>query len=226
MKKTYLALMCMAAFAFAACGGNKDNKGGDATADGQATEQTDGNVTEAAGDDASALGKFEATLKGVYNISLDQIKPDFAFCEKNKKGGDLFYGDGTKRVVAHFVKQDDTNVTQDEFNAYGTNLYNLTKSIAQDGKNIYGFISADNLEGALKEKPLEKCIGKNEYDVDIIMTSWEFRIDDVFYNCSLSLGTDRSSDLEYIDVTIDKSLQKSLNESMEEADKALEQLGY
>ena len=140
--------------------------------------------------------------------------------------GDLFDGDGTKRVVAHFVKQDDTNVTQDEFNAYGTNLYNLTKSIAQDGKNIYGFISADNLEGALKEKPLEKCIGKNEYDVDIIMTSWEFRIDDVFYNCSLSLGTDRSSDLEYIDVTIDKSLQKSLNESMEEADKALEQLGY
>ena len=79
---------------------------------------------------------------------------------------------------------------------------------------------------ALAEKPIDKCIGKNEYDVDIIMTGWAFRMNDTFYQCDVSQGIARNGNPEPIELRLYKGLQKSLSESMEDADKAMEQLGY
>lgn len=105
-------------------------------------------------------------------------------------------------------------------------MYNLTKSISQDGKNIVGFNEASTSAEALAEKPIEKCIGKNEYDVDIIMTGWAFRMNDTFYQCDISQGIARNGNPMPIELRMYKGLQKSLNESIEDADKAMEQLGY
>ena len=226
MKKIYLALMCMAGFTLmTACGGKSENKGGEAANGEESTEQKADDKAEA-GADLSAMAKFDKTLNATYGISMTDLAPSFSYAEKNAKGGDLFYGEENgSKAVAHFMKADGTDVTQEEFNEFATKLYNLTKGISQDGKNVKGFVSGETLDEALQEVPIEKCIGKNEYDVDIIWTNWEFRKGDTFYRVDLSKGS-RGDDPEYIDFTIDKSLQKSLSESMQDADKAMEQLGY
>ena len=226
MKKIYLALMCMASLSLmTACGGKSESKGGN-TAEGseQNTEQKADNDANDA--ELSPMAQFDKTLNATYGLSLNDIAPSFEYAEKNAKGGSLFFGekDGNK-AVAHFMKADGSDVTQEEFNEFATKLFNLTKGISQDGKNVRGFVSGETLDEALEEMPIEKCIGKNEYDVDIIWTNWEFRKGDTFYRVDLSKGS-RGNDPEYIDLTIDKSLQKSLNESVQDADKAMEQLGY
>lgn len=226
MKKTIMALTSMAGLALlTACGGSKDNKGG-ATATGQNDEQQTEYV-EPNDAESSALDKFKTTLTATYGITLADIAPDFEWMVQNANGQDLFYGEekGTK-VAAHFQKNDNSDVTQDEFNAFATKLYNLTKGLSQDGKNVNGFGNAESLDAALAEKTIESCIGKNEYGVDIIWTGWEFRKDNTFYRVDLMKGADRSGAPEYIDFTIDKSLQKPLSELMDEADKAMEQAGY
>lgn len=229
MKKIYLALMCMAGFALmTACGGKSDKKDG-ATADGDATEQDSEQKAEAktTADSDSPIAKFETALKDCYCLTFDQVKPDFAISETDKQGHSLFYGDTRDAdAKANLMKADGTDVTQEEFNAYATKMYNLTKSISQDGKNIVGFNGASTSAEALAEKPIEKCIGKNEYDVDIIMTGWAFRMNDTFYQCDVSQGIARNGNPMPIELRMCKGLQKSLSESMDDADKAMEQLGY
>ncbi len=226
MKKIYLALMCMAGFTLmTACGGKSENKGGEAANGEQNTEQE--TESDATADADSPTANFEKVLKDCYGLTFDQVKPDFAISETNNQGTSLFYGESTNGdAKANLQKADGTDPTQDEFNAYATKIYNLTKSISQDGKNIVGFNEASTLDEALAEKPIDKCIGKNEYDVDIIMTGWAFRMNDTFYQCDVSQGIARNGNPMPIKFGLYKGLQKSLNESMEEADKALEQLGY
>ena len=229
MKRTYLALMCMAGFTLmTACGGKSDKKDGVA-ADSEATEQGSEQKAEAeaTADSDSPMAKFETALKDCYGLTFDQVKPDFAISETNKQGASLFYGETRDAdAKANLLKADGTDPTQEEFNAYATKMYNLTKSISQDGKNIVGFNEASTSAEALAEKPIEKCIGKNEYDVDSIMTGWAFRMNDTFYQCDISQGIARNGNPMPIELRMYKGLQKSLNESMEDADKAMEQLGY
>ncbi|MBO4462727.1 MAG: hypothetical protein J5797_00850 [Prevotella sp.] len=229
MKKIYLALMCMAGFTLmTACGGKSDKKDGEA-ANEENTEQNAEQKDEAGAtaDSDSPTAKFEAALKECYGLTFDQVKPDFAISETNKQGASMFYGDTRDAdAKANLLKADGTNPTQEEFNAYATKMYNLTKSISQDGKNIVGFNEASTSAEALAEKPIDKCIGKNEYDVDIIMTGWAFRMNDTFYQCDVSQGIARNGNPEPIELRLYKGLQKSLSESMEDADKAMEQLGY
>lgn len=230
MKKIYLALMCMAGFTLmTACGGKSENKSGEAAAadSQQSTEQTSDKAEGFTGDD-DPFELFQTVLKNAYGLDFNQIAPGFEFAKTSESGNSLFASDGKlgTRLVAHFTKKDGTDVTQDEFNAYATKIFELTKGLSQDGKNINGFSNADNLDGALTEKPIEKCIGKNEYDVDIIWTGWEFRKDDTFYRVDLSKGSGRNGGPEYIDFSMDKSLQKPMKELMDEAEKGLEQLGY
>ena len=228
MKKICLALMCMAGFTLmAACGGKSDKKAGEAdeVADEQGTEQENKADTKAEADGPTAT--FETALKDCYGLTFDQVKPDFAISETNKQGHSLFYGETRDAdAKANLLKADGTDVTQEEFNAYATKMYNLTKSISQDGKNIVGFNEASTSAEALAEKPIEKCIGKNEYDVDIIMTGWAFRMNDIFYQCDISQGIAKNDNPMPIELRMYKGLQKSLSESMEDADKAMEQLGY
>ena len=225
MKKIYLALMCMAGFTLmTACGGKSENKGGE-VANAENTEQEA--EADATVDADSPTAKFEKALKDCYGLTFDQVKPDFAISETNNQGASMFYGESTNGGVnANLLKADGNDPTQDEFNAYATKIYNLTKSISQDGKNIVGFNEASTLDEALAEKPIDKCIGKNEYGVDIIMTGWAFRMNDTFYQCDVAQGIARNGNPMPIKFSLSKGLQKSLNESMEDADKALEQLGY
>lgn len=225
MKKIYLALVCMAGFTLmTACGGKSENKGGEAANAENTEQEADDKADDSV--DVTEVVWFNKTLEDTYGFNVNDIAPSFECASKSAKGGNLFYGEKNgSKAVAHFMKSDYTDVTQEEFNEFATKLYNLTKSISQDGKNVKGFVDGETLDEALQEVPIEKCIGKNEYNVDIIWTNWEFRKGDIFYRVDLSKGSS-GDDPEYIDFTIDKSLQKSLNETAEEADKALEQLGY
>lgn len=225
MKKIYLALMCMAGFTLmTACGGKSENKGGETANEENAEQNAEADATV---DADSPTAKFEAALKDCYGLTFDQVKPDFAISETNKQGASMFYGETRNAdAKANLLKADGTDVTQEEFNAYATKMYNLTKSISQDGKNIVGFNEASTSAEALAEKPIDKCIGKNEYNVDIIMTGWAFRMNDTFYQCDISQGIARNDNPMPIELRMYKGLQKSLSESMEDADKAMEQLGY
>ena len=228
MKKIYLALLCMVSFALmTACGGKKDNKGDEAAA-ADKTEATATDNGEGVADEDDPFELFKMVLSNAYGISFDQVDPGFEFAKTNDAGHSLFVSDGKlgTRAVAHFTKKDGTDVTQDEYNAYATKIYELTKALSQDGKNVVGFVNADDLDGALAELPVEKCIGKNEYGVDIWMTGWEFRKDDKFYRVDLSKSSARGGGPEYIEFSMNESLQKPMKELMDEADKALEQLGY
>ena len=228
MKKIYLALMCMAGFTLmTACGGKKDSKGDEAAADQQPTSEQSNKAEGFTGDD-DPYELFLTVLKNAYGVTPIQVDPGFEFAKTTETGGSLFASDGVAgaRVVAHFTKKDGTDVTMEEYNAYATKIFELTKSLSQDGKNVNGFSNADDLDGALTEKPIEKCIGKNEYGVDIWMTEWEFRKDDKFYRVGLSKSSSRGGGPEYIEFSMDESLQKPLKELMDEADRALEQAGY
>jgi len=149
MKKVFLALMCTACMALiAACGGNANNNEG--KTDETATEQG-----EKSFDQMNGIEKCADALQRVYNLTLADIQPDFEFTEQTE-GFDKFDGDQGSRAVAVYQKKDGTAITADEFKAWAGKIYEITKKMSQDGKNVEGPAYVKSNKEAMAEKSLER----------------------------------------------------------------------
>lgn len=216
MKKIILLLVCAVVITLitAACGGDKKS-----AAPVTGNEKVD-EIIEKAFADMSGMEKFQTVLKEGYNLSVSDVAPGYDYPEKNAKDRDYFYGDNNvnKTVTCMFAKKDGSEITKEEYKAYVQKIYDLTKSKSQDGKNLKGFDGgAGTMEEAMTEKTFEQLFASEFWPQD-----WCYRMDDVFYNCTLSLEDAKGEVPMRIKFSMACGLQKSLNEAMEDAEKALD----
>ncbi len=215
MKKVVFVFVCTVALMMvAACGSDKKS---DLPKTGN--EKVD-EIVEKAFKDMSGIEKFQSVLKEFYGLDLKDVAPDYEYPEKNAKDKDYFLGDklGNHKVVCMFAKKDGGEITKDEYRAYVKKIYDLTKSKSQDGKNVKGFDSgAEKLEDAMKEKTFDQLFESEFWPQD-----WCYRMNDEFYNCTLSLEDAKGEVPMRIKFNMARGLQKSFNEAMKDAEKALD----
>lgn len=220
MKKILLSLLFVAGIvALTACSDKKE--GGDNTIPSTGNEKVD-EVVKKAISDMSGIEKFEYALQKGYNLNLKDVAPGFEYLEKSDKGSNYFYGEaiesaGTYRANAMFVKKDKDNVSEEEYKAFVNKMYEATKKMAQDGKNVYGWEEADNEAKALTEKPADKL-----FESKFWPQTWAFRMNDKFNVVTISLEEATSAVPARIKFSIGQGLQKSLSDSMKDAEKMLE----
>lgn len=213
MNKVLTALMCIAGLAMlVACGEKKaPSVTGDAKTD-QKLEQAEKKLSEMTGPE-----KCEATWKKRYDgkLTLADVQPDFDYAEK-LEGYDCFMGNGVNLAKAVYCKKDGSEITPEEWNAYITKIYNVTKKLAQDGKVVRGFgsnLDVKTREQALEELPLEQLLnGKDNLE-------WAFLRDDRFEGCYLNrINTSKN---KYITLSFAEGLQKNMEEALKDAEKML-----
>ena len=203
MKKVFLALMCTACMALiAACGGNANNNEGNT--DETATEQG-----EKSFDQMNGIEKCADALQRVYNLTLADIQPDFEFTEQTE-GFDKFDGDQGSRAVAVYQKKDGTAITADEFKAWAGKIYEITKKMSQDGKNVEGPAYVKSNKEAMAEKSLEKGIDGGE---------WNYRMNDQYY--AIYIHNNKKKKKPYVDVTFALGIQKTFEDALDDATKQL-----
>jgi hypothetical protein len=211
MKKLSIVLMCIAALALTACGGKKEAapQTGDEELD-QKIEKVEKKLSEMTG-----VEKCEATWQKRYEgkLTLADVQPDFEFTEK-EEGFDRFSGNGVNLAKAVYMKKDGSEITPDEWKAYVTKIYNVTKKLAQDGKVVRGFGSDLNVktrEQALEEKTVDEAL-KGDNNIE-----WGFLKNDRFEACYLNLQNGPKE--RYVVVTFSEGVQKNLDDALKDAEK-------
>ena len=203
MKKVFLALMCTACMALiAACGGNANNNEGN-------TDETANEQGEKSFDQMNGIEKCADALQRVYNLTLADIQPDFEFTEQTE-GFDKFDGDQGSRAVAVYQKKDGTAITADEFKAWAGKIYEITKKMSQDGKNVEGPAYVKSNKEAMAEKSLEKGMDSGE---------WNYRMNDQYY--AIYIHNNDGAKKPYVDVTFSLGIQKTFEDALDDATKQL-----
>ena len=203
MKKLNFVLICIVSMAIiTACGGKKE-------------KSETGN--EAIDQKIEKVEKCEATWAKRYNgkLTLADVQPDFEFTEV-EKGFDCFSGNGVNNAKAVYKKKDGSMISEEEWKAYVTKIYNVTKKLAQDGKVVRGFgndLDVKTRDQALEERTLEKALSQGEN------LQWGFLMDDRFEACYLSWNNNEKN--SYIAVTFGEGVQKNLDEALKEAEEFL-----
>ena len=212
MKKIELLLMCIATLALVvACGKKAKTVTGNEELD-QKIEKVEKKLSEMTG-----VEKCEATWQKRYGgkLKLTDVQPDFAFTER-EEGFDSFSGNGVNNAKAVYLKKDGSDITPEEWNAYVTKIYNVTKKLAQDGKVVRGFgsnLDVKTREQALEEVTLDKVLnGDNNQE-------WAFLKDDLFEACYVNVQN--LSNAKYVTVTFAEGTQKNLEEALKDAEKYL-----
>lgn len=220
MKRIYLVLMVAAsAMMVAACGGNKASKSApeEKTAPGEET------VFNGPKDSQEAV---EFCLRKNYGVDFADITPDFALGEADKYD---FYGEDGHVATATF-KIAEGELSKDEYIKYVRKVYDVTKNLADNGINVYGFEEKNTLEEASQEKDFDKMIedgkGGKLFGVDFYMGmyGWSYIKDGIFYRVSMERKDVKVDGNDFpckARVQIYKGLQKSLDEAMAEAEKIL-----
>ena len=213
MKRLCLAIMAIAGLAMlVACGEKKaPTVTGDEKTD-QKVEKAEKKLSEMTGPE-----KCEATWKNRYEgkLTLADVQPDFDYAEK-LEGYDCFMGNGVNLAKAVYCKKDGSEITPEEWNAYITKIYNVTKKLAQDGKVVRGFgsnLDVKTREQALEELPLEQLLNGND-NLELA-----FLRDDRFEGCYLNrINTSKN---KYITLSFAEGLQKNMEEALKDAEKML-----
>lgn len=204
--------MCIATLALVvACGKKAKTVTGNEELD-QKIEKVEKKLSEMTG-----VEKCEATQQKRYGgkLKLTDVQPDFAFTER-EEGFDSFSGNGVNNAKAVYLKKDGSDITPEEWNAYVTKIYNVTKKLAQDGKVVRGFgsnLDVKTREQALEEVTLDKVLnGDNNQE-------WAFLKDDLFEACYVNMQN--LSNAKYVTVTFAEGTQKNLEEALKDAEKYL-----
>ena len=156
-------------------------------------------------------------------IKLSDLAPDYKLNETSKY---TYYGD-EHDALANFKIQDGDTYTKEQHIENVRRVYAVTKKVADNGINVYGFEDKSNKDEAYAEKDLEKMIedgnGTKVLGIEIYLGDygWSFLKDGVLHRCEIDLLEKNDVKLGYA-VKMYKGLQKSLDETMKEAEKALE----
>ena len=157
----------------------------------------------------TGIEKSAEALQRTYNLTLADIQPDFEFAEQTE-GFDKFDGDQGSRAVAVYQKKDGTAITADEFRAWAGKIYEITKKMSQDGKNVEGPAYVKSNKEAMAEKSLEKGIDGGE---------WNYRMNDQYY--AIYIHNNDGAKKPYVDVTFALGIQKTFEDAIQDADKVM-----
>ncbi|MBR1520494.1 MAG: hypothetical protein IJ635_04575 [Bacteroidaceae bacterium] len=213
MKKFYCVLMGIASLAIVtACGEKKAaSVTGDEVLD-QKLEKAEKKLSEMTG-----VEQCEATWAKRYGgkLTVADVQPDFDY-EEVVEGFDCFMGNGVNIGKAVYRKKGGAKITSDEWKAYVTKIYGVTKKLAADGKVRRGFgsdLDVKTRDQALEEKSLETILGEGDN------LQWAFLKNDLFEACYLSFVD--AGDLSEITLTIGEGTQKNFEEALKDAEKYL-----
>ena len=223
-RSLFIVISVACALALVSCGGKGSKK---------ATESGDGKVDiekvaknlekEAFEGEKYSKEAAEFYFKKNEGIKLSDLAPEYKLNETSKY---TYYGD-EHDALANFKIQDGDTYTKEQHIENVRRIYALTKKVADNGINVYGFEDKSDKDEAYAEKDLEKMIedgnGTKILGVEIYLGDygWSFLKDGVLHRCEIDLLEKNDTKLDYA-VKMYKGLQKSLDETMKEAEKALE----
>ncbi len=225
MKKAILAITCVAALVLlAACGDGKGSKKSD-SGDGKVDVEkvADKMMKEAFEGEKYSKEAAEFYFKKNEGIKLSDLAPDYKLNETSKY---TYYGD-EHDALANFKICDGDTYTKEQHIENVRRIYAVTKKVADNGINVYGFEDKSDKDEAMSEKDLEQMIqdnmGTKIFGIEIYVGNygWSFLKDGVLRRCEIDLLEKDDVKLGY-SVKMYKGLQKSLDETMKEAEKALE----
>ena len=216
--------MCLAGLAVCAGCGNKGGKKADGK-DGKVDMEkvADNLMKEAFEGEKYSKEAAEFYFKKNEGIKLSDLAPDSKLNETSKY---TYYGD-EHDVLANFKIQEGDTYTKDQHEANVRRIYALTKKVADNGINVYGFEEKSDKDEAMAEKDLEQMMkdnaGSKIFGVEIYIGSygWSFLRNGDLHRCEISLLEKDDVKLGY-SVKMYKGLQKSFDETMKDAEKALE----
>jgi hypothetical protein len=221
MRKSILALMCMAGVAMlTACGNNKSSNKAEENVQEVAQE-----ITKST-DQMNGAEQFEAALKS-FGLSVSDATPDFKYKEQNEKGKYYvkgYFASDKPEAYGTFMKEDGGEITLDEYNAFLARLYNATAKVSEGGKCVVGFgDNAKTKDEAMQEKPMDKVVGiKNGLGQPWTSVSWDFVQQGIFYTVRCDLKEQKGATPSRITLNISQGLQKSLDATIDDSEKALD----
>ena len=221
MKKLIIILMCAAALV--SCGG-KGGKKVETKDDGKVDLEKVAKNLEKEAFEGEKYSKEAAEFyfKKNEGIKLSDLAPEYKLNETSKY---TYYGD-EHDALANFKIQDGDTYTKEQHEDNVRRIYALTKKVADNGINVYGFEDKSDKEEAMAEKDLEQMIKDNAgtkiMGIELYVGSygWSFLKDGVLHRCDVSLLEKDDVKLGY-SVKMYKGLQKSFDETMKDAEKAL-----
>ena len=216
--------MCVAGIVLCAGCGNKGGKKSDGKDDKVDVEKVADKMIQKAfeGEKYSKEAAEYYFLKNE-GIKLSDLAPDYKLNETSKY---TYYGD-ERDVLANFKIQDGDSYTKEQHIENVRRIYAITKKVADNGINVYGFEDKSDKDEALSEKDLEQMIKDNNgtsiFGIEIYVGSygWSFLKDGVLHRCEISLLEKDDTKLGY-SVKMYKGLQKSFDETLKEAEEAFE----
>lgn len=217
MKKFYLTLTCMASlFMMTACGGNTTDSSDKITAE---------DVEELV--ETGMFGKYsmdaaQAGFKGI-GLTVEKVAPDYKYLTEDSIKA--FHGivyQGRHQATAVFIKEDRTDASREEFEAYVRKIYAVTQDISDDKKVVYGFEKRSKAEEAAEEWAVDDILAQNMFGMKLSSYDWGFKRDGKYMRMSVELTDANKKYPARLKVTFYDALQKSFDETMKDAEKALE----
>lgn len=226
MRRLFVCVICLACtLAFVSCGGKGGKKAGSAeTSDGKVDLEkvAEKMMKEAFEGEKYSKEAAEFYFKKNEGIKLSDLAPEYKLNETSKY---TYYGD-EHDALANFKIQDGDTYTKEQHIENVRRIYAVTKKVADNGINVYGFEDKSDKDEAYSEKDLEKMIQDNNgtsilgVEIYVGSYSWSFLKDGVLHRCDVDLLEKNDTKLGY-SVKMYKGLQKSFDETMKDAEEAL-----
>ena len=226
MKKILVTLLCaFSVFAFTACGPKAGKKAANNDGEidlGKVVENLDKQTFDG---DKNTQEAAAFWLKKNYNLDIKDLKPDFALSTAEPGKYDFL---GEEQLSSYVSYKSDAQVSAEEVEAYVKKAYEATKKVADEGKNVYGWLNADK---HAEEKTIEEVLKGTWMDVFGFKIfngsySWSFVKDGIYYDVDISSfekkfeGSDDK--VPYgVRFTVGKGLQKSMDDTLKEAEDLL-----
>ena len=224
MKRFALILMCVAGMVLCAgCGNNGGSKSDKKDGKADMEKAADNLLKKAFEGESYSKEAAEYYFLKNEGIKLADLAPDYPLNETSKY---TYYGD-EHDALANFKIQDDGTYTKEQHIENVRRIYAVTKKVADNGINVYGFEDKSDKDEAYAEKDLEQMIKDNDgtkiFGVEIYVGNygWSFVKDGVLRRCEISLLEKNDVKLGY-SVKMYKGLQKSFDDTMKDAEKMLE----
>ncbi|MBR5660269.1 MAG: hypothetical protein IKW99_01825 [Bacteroidales bacterium] len=225
MRRLFIPVICVVcALALVSCGGKGAKKAENAGDDGKVDIEKVAKKLEQEAFEGEKYSKEAAEFyfKKNEGIKLSDLAPEYKLNETSKY---TYYGD-ERDVLANFKIQDGDTYTKEQHIDNVRRIYALTKKVADNGINVYGFEEKSNKDEAYSEKDLEQMIKDNNgtkiMGVEIYLGDygWSFVKDGALHRCEIDLLEKNDVKLGY-SVKMYKGLQKSMDETMKEAEEML-----
>ena len=223
MKRLFAFLLAMMlVFTLAACGEKDDGESKTGGGKADAGDLAQDAMNDAEEFEAYSEAAVEHYLKA-YGIAYEDLKPDWEYSVGNKSayGDDPAGGSGHAAVI---FKSPDSELTDEQIQAYFEQVFRATAAASDDGYNIIGHEFVGEGEDPGAETTLEDALSG-------FLQGWVFRKDgkSMAVYVSSTYDNDKESQLDRIfyyngvKFDIGVGLQKSFDETLEDMEEALEE---